>query len=207
MATKTRKAKEGGMAQTVFNMANSAFPIRWRSIAKDFKESAELVAPEVLVSKIVQRMFGKSVRDGWLDLLFIHLFSIPFLGGLGQPIGPTYHPRVADDYSQQFQAGAAGVPGVIIGQYLLETLKGKGFFHWHFDLRHFLITVVSKIITRPVVSTLLHQLAATNDLVTLYDQSQVRFDLQAQQTNLFLGGEKARAKYGTAYAPPLKKTK
>ena len=207
MATKTRKAKEGGMAQTVFNMANSAFPIRWRSIAKDFKESAELVAPEVLVSKIVQRMFGKSVRDGWLDLLFIHLFSIPFLGGLGQPIGPTYHPRVADEYKQQFQSGVAGVPAVIVASYLLETLKGKGILHWGLSLRRLLVTAVSKIITRPIVSTMLAQLDETNDLYTLYDEAQVRFDLQAQQSNLFTGGDKARAKYSTAYAPPLKKTK
>ena len=208
MATESAKAKKDGIMQTVYNIANSAFPIRYRSITKDLKESAEFVAPEVVVSKVIEKMFGKKAHgEGWLDLTFIHLFSILFIGGLGQPIGPTYHPRVADDYKQQFQSGAAGVPAVIVAAYLLETLKGKGILHWGLSLRRLLVTAVSKIITRPIVTTLLAQMDATNDLYTLYDESQVRFDLQAQQSNLFMGGEKARAKYSTAYAAPVKKTK
>ncbi len=77
MATESAKAKKDGIMQTVYNIANSAFPIRYRSITKDLKESAEFVAPEVVVSKVIEKMFGKKAHgEGWLDLTFIHLFSI-----------------------------------------------------------------------------------------------------------------------------------
>ena len=186
--------------ESVYNLANSAFPIRYRSFVKDLKESAEFVAPEVIVSKIIEKLFGKKGQaDGWLDLTFIHLFSIPFIGGLGQPINPTTHPRVANDYKDQFQSGAAGVPAVLVSSYALEILKGRGLLHWGISLRRFLITAVSKIITRPLVTTGLNMLDKTNGLVTLYDESQVRFDKQMVNSNLFMGGDKQRAKIKAAY--------
>ena len=158
---------------------NNTLPIRWKDLGSESAQLAEHVTPEVLVSYVIQRMFGKKDKDGLMDLAFIHSFSIPFIGGLGKLIAPENHPGFDADYATQLQAGLAGVPAVLLAQYFLSIFKGSAFFHWNFNMRNFLITSLSKIITRPLVSTL-GGFVGEGDMSRAYDALQARFDKQAK---------------------------
>ena len=175
--------------ETVKNGFNKVSPLRVGSLLTDAGDAAGHVIPEVLVQKVVNRMFGKQ-PVGWVESGLTHLFSIPFIGGLGAPIAPAKHPGLDGDYSTQFQAGFAGVPAVLIGQYLVELLSGRPLFHWDFGVRDTIIAAVSKTITRPVLSTLgkLSPDFYTNN----YNRLQARFDMQAQSSNLRMKEKRIR---------------
>ena len=59
-------------------------------------------------------------------------------------------------------------------------------------LRRLLVLAVSKMITRPLVATALNLLDGGNTLVTTYNESQLKFDKQSQQSNLYMGGDEER---------------
>ena len=160
---------------------NKVSPLRLGSLFSDAADSAGHVIPEVLVQKVVNRMFGKQ-PVGFMKSGLTHLLSIPFIGGLGAPIAPEKHPGLEGDYSAQFQAGIAGFPAVLIGQYLVELLYGRPMFHWDFGIRDTIVAVVSKTITRSVLSTLVK--VAPEFYSNNYNRMQARFDMQAQNSNL-----------------------
>ncbi len=183
--------------QTVYNIANNTSPIRYRSFTSDLYQAAEHVVPEVLVSKVVQRMMAGE-NSGWIDLALIHTLSIPFIGGLGA-FFVYNHPGMSASYFQQTKAGAAGIPAVLLAQYALEVFQGKGLLHGGFNLKRFLSTAVSKVITRPLVSTASGFLDATGTLNKEYTKLQERFDRQAE-LSIFSGTRGSKATPG-----PVKK--
>ena len=140
--------------------------------------------PEVLVSKIIAKMFGKTDPAIW-ELLWTHALSIPFIGGLGAPVlGNKRHSKMGDDWSNQIQSAAAGVPAVFLAQYILHTFYGGNLLRMpKIDLRTVILVALSKIITRPLVSALTPMLGGTQ-VATIYDKLQERFDAQSKNSNL-----------------------
>ena len=189
--------------QKVYNAFNNASPIRYRSLTADSYAAATHVAPEVLVSKVLARMFGRP-QASWTDLAATHTIAIPFTGGLGVPIGPKYHPRLTDEYKLQFQAGAAGVPAVLVGQHILGIFKGCSLIHGKFDMKEFLATAVSKIITRPLLSSLANFFP--DEALKAYNRLQYRFDSQSENSALDFterDGKKGDTKGEIGYDPAV----
>ena len=163
--------------QTAKNIFNTTSPVRTYALMEDFKEVAGHVAPEVLVQKVVSRMFGKGADHGIVFNALTHALSVPYIGGFGFA-APTYHPTLGAPYSEQLQAGAAGVPAVLFARYLLELLGGEKFLHLPWDnARDLMIMVISKAITRPALSTVGAYLPSF--FVESYNSIQNRFDSQA----------------------------
>ena len=167
--------------QKVYNALNNASPIRYRTLSTDAYAAALHVAPEVLVSKVVARMLGRPGASV-IDLTATHSLSIPFIGGLGVWIGSKFHPRLDGAIQDQFQAGAAGVPAVMLAQYIWGIFKGQGLLHGGFDMKTFLSMAVSKIITRPLMSYTNKFLP--KEAIKAYDALQHRFDKQGIQSVL-----------------------
>ena len=167
--------------EKVYAVLNNGSPVRYKTFLNDLKGLGLLVPPEVMVSVVVSKMFG--VNFSYTDLALIHTLSVPYLGGLGAIITPVPHPRNAGDYGPQFQAGASGVPAVLLAQYTLGVFQGKGLFHFSFDMSEFLTTVVSKIITRPIVSTVF-SLTGDSYIVAANNNLQQKFDNQTYNSNI-----------------------
>ena len=170
-----------GQEYTVKGGFNKIAPIRYGQVLADTQDVAGHVIPEVLIQKVVNRMFGKKSL-GFIEAALVHTFSIPFVGGLGAPIAPEKHPGLDGAWSDQFQAGFAGFPAVLVGQYIVEVLYGSPLFHWNFGIRDAIVSAVSKTITRPVLSSLNSLMPAM--LSSNYDRLQARFDMQAENSNL-----------------------
>ena len=129
-------------------------------------------------------MFGKTDPRIW-ELFWTHAISIPFIGGLGAPIlGSGKHSKMGDDWANQLQSAAAGVPAVFLAQYILHTFYGGNLLRMpKIDLRTVVLVALSKIITRPLVSALTPLLGQT-EVQNIYDKLQDRFDVQATNSNL-----------------------
>ena len=112
--------------KNVFNNAVAAVDFRKE---KQLVGTVEYVAVEVLVSKIVRSVLGMENRS-IAELGFIHLLSIPFMGGAGAPFGNVVAVQNTDGYFQAIKDGAKGVPAVLVAQWILNTAY-KGFhFPW-----------------------------------------------------------------------------
>ena len=163
--------------QSVKNTFNNISPIRTINPMGDAKEVAYHVIPEVVVARVVSKMFGKGSFHGWFNTAAIHALSVPFIGSMAV-MGPTYHPTLDADYSKQLTAGAAGIPAVLFARYLLELIAGEKLLHVPWDnVRDLLITAVSKAITRPALATVggfLPEMFKNG-----FDMLQQRFDAQS----------------------------
>ena len=73
-------------AQNVFRNAVAPVDPTGQDGANRILGTAEYVAVEVAVSKIVRAVLKMENRSVW-DLFWIHLLSVPFLGGLAAPFG------------------------------------------------------------------------------------------------------------------------
>ena len=163
--------------QTAKNIFNTTSPIRTYQVMEDLKEVAGHVAPEVLVQKVVARMFGKGADQGIMFSALTHALSVPYIGGFGF-MSPTYHPTLGAPYSQQLQAGVGGVPAVLFARYLLELIGGEKLLHLPWDnVRDLMVTIISKSITRPALSTVGKFLPEF--YVKSYNSLQNRFDSQS----------------------------
>ena len=69
-------------------IGNHASPIRIQVAAQDLGAAVEFVVPEVLISQVLQKFFGKQ-PDGWINTSLAHFLSIPFIGG-AQPYGEDH---------------------------------------------------------------------------------------------------------------------
>ena len=131
-------------------------------VAVDFRKSKQLigtveyVAAEVLVSKVIRAVL-KMENRGIFDLAFIHLLSIPFMGGIAAPLENIRSLATTDGYGKALADGAKGIPGVLIAQWIVATAS-KGFHFPWFNLKDLLITAGSKAITRPLVYSILKKL-------------------------------------------------
>lgn len=134
----------------VQNVLSNAFaPVDIRK-GKQVVGAIELVVVEVAVSKIVRAILNMENR-GIFELAFIHLLSIPFLGGVGAPFGPQGSVVANQEgYTGAFKDGAKGIPGVLVAQYIVNTAY-KGFHIPWFNFKDLLITAGTKTITRPLV--------------------------------------------------------
>ena len=165
--------------QTVKNVFNNVSPIRTYNAGSDFKETATHVVPEVVVQRVVSKMFGKGAPQPILDSALMHALSVPWIGAFAF-FGPKFHPTLSGDYTKQFTAGAAGIPAVLFARYLIELIGGERILHLPWDnMRDLLVMAVSKIITRPVVSSVGKFLPDT--IQEGYNFLQQRFDGQAFQ--------------------------
>ena len=61
--------------QTVKNVFNNVSPIRTYNAGSDFKETATHVVPEVVVQRVVSKMFGKGAPQPILDSALMHAIS------------------------------------------------------------------------------------------------------------------------------------
>ena len=140
-------------AWNVFDNAISPIDFRGDGGVSRVMGSAEYIAIEVLVSKIVRSVL-KMENRGIMDLAFIHLLSIPFLGGLSAPFGPiTALAQGNQGYTQALTDGAKGIPAVLVAQWIIAT-SSKGFHVPWFNMKDVLITAGSKTLSRPIVRAL-----------------------------------------------------
>ena len=168
-------------------VAENATPIRWGNLQGDAVSGIEHVAPEVLVSMVLQRMFGIK-GDNYADTALAHTLSIPFIGG-AQPFGDGKHAKMDAQYMDQLFSGASGVPGLMLGYYLAGIFKGEDILRWtKWGVKDFIVVVMGKILTRPIMTSLDTLLAKDNFIRTNYDALQERFDLQSKNSNMNMDG-------------------
>ena len=111
---------------------------------------AQYVVLEVLVSRIFRFLLKEPAP--WATDFFVHVISIPFLGGLS---AWTEESEVFEDsdFLTLLVDGAKGIPAVFVAQYVLQSFSiGPSLPQFH--LKDVLITSASKAITRPIAGFL-----------------------------------------------------
>jgi hypothetical protein len=122
-------------------------------ITNDIQGAVLYVGLEVIVSKLIRRFFGNA--RGWMELIFTHTLSLPFLGPIhgliAKPLKGSMDKNTTADYAitDQLMDGAMGVPAVLLGEYILETFY-RGIHFPKLAIREIAVTAGSKIITRPI---------------------------------------------------------
>ena len=114
--------------------------------------SAEYVAIEVIISKILRLLIGAS-RKGWVELATVHAVSLTYMGGAQGFMEPPG--SLEADLMTQLQDGAKGIPAVFLAQYTVDTAS-RG-FHVPFrgwSVNDILISAASKALSRPIFSLL-----------------------------------------------------
>ena len=145
------------MEQVQNVISNGIAPVDFRK-AKQLVGSVEYIAVEVLVSKIVRTVLRMENRGIW-ELTWVHLLSIPFMGGIAAPFGQIRQQQQTATYGQSAIDGAKGIPGVLIAQWIIAT-SSKGFHFPWFNMKDLLITAGSKVFSRPLVYSVLDKLPA-----------------------------------------------
>ena len=143
------------MEQAQNVLSNAIAPVDFRK-AKQLVGTVEFVAVEVLVSKIVRTVLRMENR-GLMELAWVHLLSIPFMGGAAAPFGNIRATSATGGYGQAAVDGAKGIPGVLIAQWIIATAS-KGFHFPWFNLKDLLITAGSKALSRPLVYSVIDKL-------------------------------------------------
>ena len=129
----------------VFNNAILPFDVRKVDLVAG---SAQLVAIEVIVSKLIRKILGMGGR-GFAELAAIHAISLPFLGGLSGFFDAN-KALAGQTTSGAFMDGAKGVPAVLLSQYLINT-AARGIHVPSFSFKEVLVTAASKTLTRPLI--------------------------------------------------------
>ena len=110
--------------------------------------NAQLVAAEVIVSKLLRKVLGMSDRS-FSYLAAVHAASLPLIGGMqapfSKPIGYAPRPNL-----EVLQAAAATVPAVWAAEYVVQT-SGVGFHVPRPSIRDALMTAASKMLTKPLI--------------------------------------------------------
>ena len=110
--------------------------------------AAMLVTAEVITAKIL-RKFISAPAISWAELAFIHLVSLPFLGG---PVGffDVNTPLTDSDFQKSAMDGLKGVPAVLLSQFIVSTAN-VGYHVPKFNMRDVLVTAAAKVLTRPLL--------------------------------------------------------
>ena len=145
------------MEQVQNVVSNGLAPVDFRK-AKQLIGTVEHIAVEVLVSKIVRTVLRMENR-GIMELAWVHLLSIPFMGGVAAPFGTIRAVQTTAGYGQSAIDGAKGIPGVLVAQWIIATAS-KGFHFPWFNMKDLLITAGSKVFSRPLVYSVLDKLPA-----------------------------------------------
>jgi len=167
------------MEQVTNVFSNAIAPVDFRK-ASQLVGTVEYVAVEVLVSKIVRSVLKMENRS-IMELGFVHLLSIPFMGGLWAPFGNVSAVANTNGYGQAAVDGAKGIPGVLIAQWIINTAS-KGFHFPWFNLKDLLITAGSKAISRPLVYSFANKLP--NDAQAGFAVMDALFQAQVQKSNI-----------------------
>ena len=134
---------------------------------------AQLVAIEVVVSKIIRKVLGMGGR-GVMELALIHVISLPFLGGVGG-FFDTPGALGGEEVSDSFKNGAKAVPAVFLAQYIVNT-GTSGFHIPKVSMKEILVTAASKLLSRPLIVMMypkLHKTLQKNfDLWNAMEQNQ-----------------------------------
>ena len=156
------------MEQAQNVISNAIAPVDFRK-SNQLLGTAEYVAVEVLVSKIIRGVLKMENRGVW-ELAWVHLLSIPFLGGAGAPFGATRSTTQTTAYSRAAMDGARGIPAVLLAQYVYSTAYA-GFHIPKFNFKDLLITAGSKSISRPLVYSIIDKLPQSmQDGFTVLDE-------------------------------------
>ena len=167
--------------ESVNFVINNATPVRWANLQADLFGDVAHVAPEVLVANVINRLFG--AKTDQFETALAHTLSIPFIGG-AQPFGEK-HAKMESSYTDQVFSGASGVPGLFLGYYLAGVFRGDNILRWtKWGVMDVIRVALSKILTRPIFTSLNKVLAKNNAIRVNYDLMQARFDIQGQQSNL-----------------------
>ena len=171
------------MEQVQNVLSNAVAPVDFRK-PWQLIGTAEFVAVEVLVSKIVRTVL-KMENRGIFELAFVHLLSIPFMGGISAPLPNTRALANTNGYGQALADGAKGIPGVLIAQWILATAT-KGFHFPWFTMKDLLITAGSKAISRPLVYSVIDKLP--QDAQAGFAVMDALFQAQVAKSNLLTAG-------------------
>ena len=152
--------------ETAKYIVGNMTPIRWETLKDDTLGTIEFVIPEVLVSQVVQRMLGRK-RESIMRTIAAHTLSMPFIGGLGVFGGK--HPKADAAYGDQLYSGLHGVPGMWLGYYLAGNFAGDNLIRWaDWTMRDFILAIVTKTVTRSIVSTGVNALPDQNFMKTSF---------------------------------------
>ena len=136
--------------------------------------NAQIVAAEVLVSKLLRKILGMEDRS-FAYLVAVHATSLPLVGGLQAPLSNHVGFGASAFFGSVFakakgkardvkatsswiphtnldilKAAAASVPAVWLAEYIVNT-SGVGFHVPKPGIRDALMTAASKILTRPLI--------------------------------------------------------
>jgi len=125
-----------------------------------FAGNAQLVAAEVIVSKLLRKILGMSNRS-FAYLTAVHAASLPLIGGMQAPFskpvgyGPSFFGSASkkgttDSNLDIIKGAAASVPAVWAAEYVVQT-SGVGFHVPKPSIRDALMTAASKMLTRPLI--------------------------------------------------------
>ena len=143
--------------------------------------AVEYVAIEVFVSWLVRYIMN--MPRGILQLSAIHGISLPLLGGAAGFVEPSKGYEAG--YMDQFTSGTKGVPGVLVAHYIVQVFE-KGFTLPNAGFKEYIITAISKILSRPLASTVYGYLPkGAADSLAVLDALMSR---QAKASNLARGG-------------------
>ena len=112
----------------------------------------QYITLEVLVSRAFRYFLNEPAP--WSTDFFVHLISMPFLGGLS---AYAEQKTILDssDFASLLYDGAQGIPAVFAAQFVLHSFQ-SGLSFPTFNLKDLLITAASKAITRPIAAFLYH---------------------------------------------------
>ena len=130
---------------------NAVAPVDVRKMSQVFGV-AEYVAAEVMVSYLARWVF-KIEKRTIMELVAIHAVSVPFIGGLAAYADPNHPLHYDGPVGDQIMDGAKGVPAVFAGQYICNTAL-SGLHAPSLNFKDILVTVASKILTRPLIGIL-----------------------------------------------------
>ena len=137
-------------------VSNAIAPIDFRKTGQ-LVGTVEYIAAEVAVSKVIRSVL-RMENKGIVELAFVHLLSIPFLGGLAAPF-PT-QANIQDQnqgYGKALADGAKGIPAVLVAQWIIAT-SNKGFHFPWFSMKDLMITAGSKALTRPLIFAIVNKI-------------------------------------------------
>ena len=139
--------------------------------------SAQYVAAEVAVSWVLRRLLSMPRPLG--KIAFIHGLSLPIMGGAAGFAAPAAGYEAP--FTDQAIAGVKGIPAVLVAHYIYQVFE-QGFTFPSAGMKEYLVTAASKVLSRPVLSTIYGYLpAAGQDALLVLHQLIAR---QATTSNL-----------------------
>ena len=116
--------------------------------------SAEYIAIEVIVSKLLRMLVGAS-RKGWVELATVHAVSLTYMDGAQGFMEPPG--SLNADLMTQLQDGAKGIPAVFAAQYI-TNVANRGFQIPKVSVKEILVTAASKMLSKPLINVMFDKL-------------------------------------------------